>query len=246
MKPSPSDLQRKMAENGSVFAQNEKEARVLKVRRWLDELPPHQKILDVGCADGSLLKPFVAKHDVHAVDICAPLVERAKANGLKAQVVDTEKNPLPFIDGEFDVVFSGETIEHHVDTDWFLAEINRVLKMNGTLVLSFPNVRTLISILMMTFLDYPPMMSARYRAGHYRDFTLKTMRLAMANHHFEIQKVTGSDFWFPKIGAFGSPMASLFPSWSTVVIMKAVKRANSQYSVAAATENDIYNIHPTG
>ncbi len=151
-----------------------------------------------------------------------------------------ENNSLPYKDGEFDVVFSGETIEHHVDTDWFLSEINRVLKLNGLLVLSFPNIRTLTGLAMMTLLDYPPMMSARYRSGHYRDFTLATMRLALKNHHFQIEKVIGSDFWFPGIGSCGSALATILPSWSTVVIIKATKLANSQYSVTEATHNEIY------
>lgn len=230
-----------MAEKSSVnFVQNEQEPRVIKVRRLLADLPPGQKILDVGCADGAILKPLIPRHQLHGVDICQPLLDRAKANGFTTQCIDLENNSLPYKDGEFDVVFSGETIEHHVDTDWFLSEINRVLKLNGLLVLSFPNVRTLTSIAMMTLLDYPPMMSSRYRSGHYRDFTLATMRLAMKNHHFQIEKVIGSDFWFPGIGSCGSVLATILPSWSTVVIIKATKLANSQYSVADATHNEIY------
>jgi 2-polyprenyl-3-methyl-5-hydroxy-6-metoxy-1,4-benzoquinol methylase len=235
-----------MAENASVnFIQNEREPRVIKVRRLLADLPPGQKILDVGCADGAILKPLTAQHQLHGIDICQPLLDRAKANGFIPQCVDLENNSLPYKDGEFDVVFSGETIEHHVDTDWFLSEINRVLKPNGLLLLSFPNIRTITSLLMMALLDYPPMMSARYRSGHYRDFTLKTMRLALKNHHFQIEKVMGSDFYFPGIGSVGSALATVLPSWSTVVIVKATKMANSQYSVGDVTQNDIYNIHPT-
>jgi 2-polyprenyl-3-methyl-5-hydroxy-6-metoxy-1,4-benzoquinol methylase len=46
--------------------------------------------------------------------------------------------PLPFGDGEFDLVLCAETIEHVRDVQLFLSEIRRVLRPGGTLALTTP------------------------------------------------------------------------------------------------------------
>jgi ubiquinone/menaquinone biosynthesis C-methylase UbiE len=46
---------------------------------------------------------------------------------------------MPFGDGTFEVVVSFETIEHIKEPRRFLAEISRVLRADGTLVISTPN-----------------------------------------------------------------------------------------------------------
>lgn len=239
---TPSDLQRQMADNASVSYHQPPDARVRKVRAIFDNYPPGRKILDVGCADGEILRPYVQTHQFHGVDICQDLISRAVQNGVKARVHDIATAPLPYGDEEFDVVFSGETIEHQVDTDWFLSELNRVLKPNGELVLTLPNVRTPISLGVMVFLGIPPIFSARYRSGHYRDFTVKVGKIAIENHGFEIVKITGSHFHIPGLGYTASTLASLFPGWADQIIYRAVKRTRSQYSLEDAAKCDIYGL----
>lgn len=48
-------------------------------------------------------------------------------------------DPLPFADEAFDLVWCTEVIEHVVKPEFTLAEINRVLKHSGKLLLSTPN-----------------------------------------------------------------------------------------------------------
>jgi len=125
--------------------------RIEKIRRYFAELPAGKKVLDVGCANGAILKPFRDRHELHGVDISDFLVKLAEANGFRAKVHDLIQGPLPYADGTFDAVFSGETIEHQLDTDWLMFEFNRVLKPGGQLVLTFPNIRTPVGIAMMLF-----------------------------------------------------------------------------------------------
>src|SRR5205807_3492875 len=47
--------------------------------------------------------------------------------------------PLPLRDGEFDVVFSSEVIEHVADTARWLSEVRRVLAPGGRLLLTTPS-----------------------------------------------------------------------------------------------------------
>ena len=48
-------------------------------------------------------------------------------------------NPLPLPDESIDIINSLEVIEHIVKAEFFLKEINRVLKKNGYLLISTPN-----------------------------------------------------------------------------------------------------------
>lgn len=204
--------------------------RIEKVRKLIGGLKERKKILDVGCANGAILKPFQKRHELHGVDISEVLVKQACANGFAAKIHDLMQGPLPYPDGTFDVVFSGETIEHQLDTDWLLLEFNRVLKPGGQLILTFPNIRTVVGIAMLLLFDLPPMYSARYRAGHFRDFTLRSMKLALAKHGFRHEKSLGGAFFLPKIGEFGSSLASILPSWSSTVITLQTKIENSKYT----------------
>jgi SAM-dependent methyltransferase len=238
--PTPSDLQLQMGADNRDAYQLDEDARVQKVRHLLAPLPPGSKILDVGCCDGAILAPLAKTHEVHGVEFCAEFVPKAVARGVRARVHDIAVAPLPYADGEFDAVFSGETIEHVVDTDWFLSEINRVLKLDGTLLLTLPNVRTPVSVGMMVLLGLPPRYSARYRGVHYRDFTLKVGKIALENHGFQIVKITGGVMHIPGLGHRLSALASLFPGWAETIIYLAVKRAKSSYSLKEAVRSEIY------
>lgn len=235
---TPSDLQNKMSSLG--LPEYGRSPRVAKVRRIFSDFPDGMRVLDVGCANGVLLQPLIQKHDIHGVDISESLIKLANEAGIKAVTQDFASKPLPYPDKSFDAVLFAETIEHHVDTDWVMSEVNRVLKPGAKLVLTFPNVRTVVSLLMMLFLDLPPMFSARYRSAHYRDFTLRLIKLVLQNHKFTMEKATGTAFFFPRIGEFWSPLATFFPSWSNAVIVVATKTGDSHYSEDEATASHIY------
>jgi 2-polyprenyl-3-methyl-5-hydroxy-6-metoxy-1,4-benzoquinol methylase len=238
---TPSEIQWVIYGNGGGIPDEVSGQRIEKVRKFIGSLNGRKTILDVGCANGSILKPFRQQHELHGVDISETLVKQACVNGFEAKVHDLTQRPLPYADATFDVIFSGETIEHQLDTDWLLLELNRVLKPGGKLILTFPNIRTPLGIAMLLFFDMPPMFSARYRAVHFRDFTLRSIKLALAKHGFRHEKSVGVAFLLPKIGEFWSALATILPSWSYSVITQATKVENSKYTPKdLATDNLIF------
>ena len=83
-----------------------------------------------------------AEH-VYGMDICGEVVEQASSKYASAKLdyLQGSVERLPFQDSSMDVIVSFETIEHvneEIQTA-FLAEIKRVLKSNGTLIMSTPD-----------------------------------------------------------------------------------------------------------
>jgi SAM-dependent methyltransferase len=222
-----SDLTKTFVDDGGGYPDNPTGPRIDKVRQIFASFPGRLKVLDIGCANGGILRPLAAQHELHGVDLSTALVKLANENGINALQYDFVSGPLPYPDGTFDAVFFCETIEHLVNTDQMMFELNRVLKPGGRLVLTFPNIRTLLSLVMMAFFDLPPMYSARYHAFHYRDFTLKTIKIVLRNHGFRYEKAVGSAFYLPRFGEVFSGLATFFPSWAHTVVVVGTKEKDS-------------------
>lgn len=200
------------------------------MRRIFGEAGERQKILDIACANGALLKPLRRQHELHGVDASESLIQKARENGFDAKVHDLFSGPLPYENGTFDYVLCGETIEHHPDTDWVLFECNRILKFDGRLVVTYPNIRTPVGIALLLLFDMSPLHSACYRSVCFRDFTLRTMKLALTKHGFRHINSQGNAFYLPKLGEFGSRLASRLPSWADQIITVAEKVQHSRYT----------------
>ncbi len=93
------------------------------------------KICDIGCGYGDLSMGLVDQTaEVHGIDISPTRVERAKLRGIKAVSGDASKTP--FESDFFDGVICSEVIEHIVDPLALMIEIHRILKKDGTAVLT--------------------------------------------------------------------------------------------------------------
>jgi ubiquinone/menaquinone biosynthesis C-methylase UbiE len=98
-------------------------------------------IADVGCGDGSALAVAADRLPAHrfvGFDWSADALRQAGKDGLT--VVNAAVPQLPLADGAADVVIMSELIEHLVDPDAAVAEVRRVLRPGGSLLLSTPNL----------------------------------------------------------------------------------------------------------
>lgn len=102
-------------------------------------------ILDIATGKGYLVKMLeqVGFNNIHAADI-HPDQFAFDPDQYHLTRVDANQ-PLPYADESFDVVITSETVEHLANPLQFIHEITRILKPNGRLILSTPNVQTIFS-----------------------------------------------------------------------------------------------------
>jgi SAM-dependent methyltransferase len=103
-------------------------------------LPTTGTCLDVGCGRGAIGPWLTARGlEYQGVDVSANAVREAQAAGLNAIAID-DASHLPFADASFDAVLSIEVLEHLFLPLNALVEMRRVLKPDGVLIVTTPNV----------------------------------------------------------------------------------------------------------
>lgn len=132
--------------------------------------PSPANLLDIGCGVGTIseyLGHELGLAQVHGIDVSENLVSEAVKRGVRARQVDLDASPLPFPDASFDAVFCGEVIEHVLDTDRLLDEIERVLTPSGLCVMSTPNLASWVNrvALLLGWQPFFTTVSSRYLLG---------------------------------------------------------------------------------
>jgi len=193
-------------------------------------LPRGSKILDVGCGPGQLLLNLLREgYDAVGVDISEGMINEARtlvrANGFPhfdaTSVGDIEK--LEFSDKQFDVVVASGVIEYQNDDDVALAEMKRVLKPGGHLILNVTNKYSYLTLSENIFIGVKKLPGVRSAVSVLRGLVLGDNRLTdipdkrshspgkfdekLAEYGFE--KVAHNFFRFSPLPA---PLNSLFPS----------------------------------
>lgn len=111
------------------------ERRLRMIQRWLDV---RGAILDDGCGLGTYLdamKPYSQHRFGLEVEYGRAVQARLTAEG----IVQGVGEHLPFADDTFDAVLSNEVVEHVADDRQYVAEMVRVTKPGGRILLFCPN-----------------------------------------------------------------------------------------------------------
>ncbi len=103
-------------------------------------------ILDVGCGAGVLGKALKTKNNnryIVGIELNQEAVYFAKQNLDEVYQFDVEKVNLTFESGFFDCIIFADILEHLVDPWQTLRNYLKLLKYEGTIIISIPNIRNL-------------------------------------------------------------------------------------------------------
>jgi 2-polyprenyl-6-hydroxyphenyl methylase/3-demethylubiquinone-9 3-methyltransferase len=166
-------------------------------RHWyaLQAAGTGQRVLDVGFGNGLVLQHLRGRY-VERVGVDLALNKHAlglRKEGIKVVKADVAQG-LPFKAASFDLVVSLDVIEHVFDPRSFLAELRRVLRPGGRLLVSTPNVRYLRQLWRIGVQGRGPQTSgedAGWDGGHLHYFCSADLRQLAAEAGFGHVRVEG-------------------------------------------------------
>lgn len=121
---------------------------VLRAIRRLAEQPGY--VLDLSCGDGQLLQRLHALgYHCHGTRYCEHDYIRVSDRPLSPDIrldngIDLHQ-PLPYQEGQFDLVLMTEVLEHLRHHETIVAEVGRILRPGGIFLLTTPNIQRLHS-----------------------------------------------------------------------------------------------------
>jgi SAM-dependent methyltransferase len=112
-------------------------AKLAAVRRWLDALPATARVLDAGCGEGVLVDEYAGRLRIEGMD----------PNYSSDRVRTGSLTELPYDTASFDRALCLDVLEHLTfeEQPLALAELFRVLRPTGELLVSVPNLAHLQS-----------------------------------------------------------------------------------------------------
>jgi SAM-dependent methyltransferase len=136
---------------------------------------------DLGCGRGEFIEQASGgdKSGI-GVDYAASSAKALRATGRPALVADLNRG-LPFATGSLDGASMIEVIEHIVQAEALVAELARVIRPGGWLIVTTPNV-VHIAYRWRALTGHPP----KQEGYHYRFFTRSTLEEMFASAGFRI------------------------------------------------------------
>lgn len=190
------------------------------------------RVLDIGCGDGTCSKLILDMgNEVYGVDKRADRVESAVRKGVRAEAFDLVHG-LPFEDGFFELVLASEILEHVYDTDFFLEEVNRVLKKNGVLIITVPNIACLPNRIRAMLGLYPKYVAPSRRhwgvGEHVRAFTKGVLTELLERKGFMVESAKANLVSVMPTRSTRKPWSKMlgktFPTLGEVLICQARKK----------------------
>ncbi len=186
--------------------------------RFPQNLPPD--LLEIGCATGALLNVFARQGwKTTGVEVSKELSDYGREQ-FKLDIRNCTLENVHFADTSFSMIFAFHLIEHLNDPASFIAELYRILRPQGRLVLITPNTASFQAHLMQE----------KWRSAisdHLFLFSVKTLKAMLKTYGFCIEYVKTWGGWplgmKPKLFKKPLDMLAKATGCGDVMIIKAQK-----------------------
>jgi ubiquinone/menaquinone biosynthesis C-methylase UbiE len=162
-----------------------------------------ENILDIGCGNGYLLYQFRNCYKkLIGLEYSPQRLAQAKVNLADYEFVPIQGSAedLGKIDTDsIDRIISADTIEHIPDVYVAVAEMYRILKPGGTLIINTPNIAFAKKRMLLLFGRFPSTSQPNegvgsdtlYDGGHLHYFTFRSLRLILEKAGFKVVEKVG-------------------------------------------------------
>lgn len=158
-----------------------------------------KKILDLGSRDGNLTRYFVRDNDVTAVDIDRNALLRVSKNlGIKTICADLNGEWDELNGEKFDVIFTGEILEHLYYSDQVIEKVLLHLNRGGLFIGSVPNAFSLKNRL--RFLKGSKKFTSLSDPTHINHFSYKELKELLQKYFQDVKIIgLGRYIWLSRI-----------------------------------------------
>lgn len=162
-----------------------------------------KSVLDIGCGNGHLLFQLRAKFEqLFGLEISLQRLKQAEINlaGLPfIPVSGTAENMDTIESGLIDCIVSADTIEHIPDVYKATAEMLRVLKPGGLLIINTPNIAFIKKRILLAFGRFPSTSQSNeglgseilFDGGHLHYFSFRSLSLLLQRAGFHVEDTLG-------------------------------------------------------
>lgn len=203
-------------------------------------MPSSGVLLEIGVRDGSTVQFYKEKFrgKICGIDISNQMYDPGKGIIDEFKTCDLNSENIPWEDQTFDVIVCSEVIEHIFNTDHLVVELHRILKKDGILIISTPNLASLVNRIFL-LLGFQPLATDvstvksnygnRFRktlqpSGHVRNFTYAAFTEMMLDHKFNIAQKRGiALIQNGGLGLVERIFSRLFPSLGGDIVLKCKK-----------------------
>ena len=209
------------------------------VEELVSGLKSLQLIVDLGAGSGrdlQIVRRFHPTAQLVAIEAGQEYAGALQGKADRICVANIERDPLPFLDCQADLIIANQVLEHTKEIFWIFHEVSRSLKIGGYFLFGVPNICSLHNRFLLLLGRQPT--QHKVCSAHVRPFS-KNDTIAFLNACFpggyELAMFRGAQFYpFPR--GIARMLANAFPTFAFTIffLIRKTKEYHSEFATYPA------------